>query len=327
MIRRRQFITLVGGAAAWPIAARAQQATMPVIGFLHAGSPETFANVVTAFGLGLSEAGFVENQNVAIEYRWARDQYDQLPTLAADLVGRRVSVIATLGGTAAALAAKAATSTIPIVFESGGDPVMEGLVESLNRPGGNLTGVSLFTNTLAAKRLELLRDLVPNAALIGVLINPTNVNAQPQLREVQNAAKSLRLQLIVLGVSSEGDIETAFATLDRQKAAALVVTADPYFTGHRQQLAALAAEHALPAIYGLREYVDAGGLISYAANLSDVSRQVGSYTARILKGAKPADLPAIQPTKLELVINLKTAKALGITVPQTLLVTVDDVIE
>ena len=204
---------------------------------------------------------------------------------------------------------------------------MEGLVESLNRPGGNLTGVSLFTNTLAAKRLELLRDLVPNAALIGVLINPTNVNAQPQLREVQNAAKSLRLQLIVLGVSSEGDIETAFATLDRQKAAALVVTADPYFTGHRQQLAALAAEHALPAIYGLREYVDAGGLISYAANLSDVSRQVGSYTARILKGAKPADLPAIQPTKLELVINLKTAKALGITVPQTLLVTVDDVIE
>jgi putative ABC transport system substrate-binding protein len=289
---RRELITLLGGTAlAWPLTARAQQPTMPVIGFLHAGSPETFANVVTAFGLGLSEAGFVENQNVAIEYRWARDQYDQLPTLAADLVGRRVSVIATLGGTAAALAAKAATSTIPIVFESGGDPVMEGLVESLNRPGGNLTGVSLFTNTLAAKRLELLRDLVPNAALIGVLINPTNVNAQPQLREVQNAAKSLRLQLIVLGVSSEGDIETAFATLDRQKAAALVVTADPYFTGHRQQLAALAAEHALPAIYGLREYVDAGGLISYAANLSDVSRQVGSYTARILKGAKPADLP------------------------------------
>jgi putative ABC transport system substrate-binding protein len=325
---RRELITLLGGTAlAWPLTARAQQPTMPVIGFLHAGSPETFANVVTAFGLGLSEAGFVENQNVAIEYRWARDQYDQLPTLAADLVGRRVSVIATLGGTAAALAAKAATSTIPIVFESGGDPVMEGLVESLNRPGGNLTGVSLFTNTLAAKRLELLRDLVPNAALIGVLINPTNVNAQPQLREVQNAAKSLRLQLIVLGVSSEGDIETAFATLDRQKAAALVVTADPYFTGHRQQLAALAAEHALPAIYGLREYVDAGGLISYAANLSDVSRQVGSYTARILKGAKPADLPAVQPTKLELVINLKTAKALGITVPQTLLATVDDVIE
>jgi putative ABC transport system substrate-binding protein len=326
-MRRRELIILLGGAAvAWPLAARAQQKAMPVIGFLGSPSPGPFAPFVVAFHQGLSETGYVDGQNVAIEYRWAEGHYDQLPALAADLVDRKVDVIATAGGIAVALAAKSATSTIPIVF-AGDDPVESGAVASLARPGGNLTGVSFFIVELMPKRLELVAELVPQAKTIGLLVNPTNPNAERAMQKVLEAAGAKGFQLPILKASTESDIDTAYASLVGLHAGALVVAADPFFASRREQLAALASRHAMPAIYPLREYAAAGCLISYGTSLTDTFRQVGVYTAKILAGAKPADLPVQQSTKFELVINMKTAKALGLAVPPSLLARADEVIE
>ncbi len=327
-MNRRELMALLGGtAAAWPLAARAQQRAMPVIGFLSGTSPGPYASYVAAFHQGLSDAGYVEGQNIAIEYRWAEGHYDRLPALAADLVGRKVDVIAASGGTPAARAAKSATSTIPIVFTSGTDPVAAGLVTSLARPGGNLTGVSFLVVELNPKRLELLTELVPQARVIALLVNPTNTNAERTIRNMEEAARAKGVQLAILKVGSESEIDVAFASLVQLQAGALVVGADAFDNSRRERLVALASRHAVPAIYEGRESAASGGLISYGTSISSVYRQLGIYAGKILAGAKPADLPVQQPTKFELVINLKTAQALGLTVPQALLARADEVIE
>jgi putative ABC transport system substrate-binding protein len=326
-MKRREFITLVGGAAGWPLAARAQQAAMPVIGFLNPASPRSYAPLVSKFHQGLNGAGYVEGQNVAIEYRWADGHYDRLPTLASELVGRRVTVIAATGGDVSALAAKAATTTIPIVFDTGSDPVKIGLVDSLNRPGGNLTGVSIFTVELVPKRLELLCEVVPAAAVIGLLVNPMRTSAESETRGAEAAVSALGRRSVILSASSEHDLSVAFATLGQQQVDALHVNGDNLFISLRDQLAALTARYAVPTMYGDRQYAVAGGLMSYNSNLTDIYLQVGAYTGKILKGEKPAELPVQQPTKFDLVINLKTAKALGLTIPPSLLARADEVIE
>jgi putative ABC transport system substrate-binding protein len=325
-MKRRQFIMLVGGAAAWPLAARAQQPAMPVVGYLFIGSAGSYANQVVAFRQGLGETGYVEGRNVAIEFRWAQDRYDRLPALAAELVGRQVAVIAAFGPPAA-LAAKAATSTIPIVFSTGADPVAIGLVASLNRPGGNVTGVTSLSVEVGPKMLELLRELIPAAMNIAVLVNPTNPITEQLLRDLQAAARTTGQHILVLSASSEAEIDAAFATVAQSRADAVVIGGDGFFLGRSEQLAALTVRNAVPAISGSREFAAAGGLMSYGGSSTENLRQVGVFTGRILKGEKPADLPVQQATKIELVINLKTAKALGLTFPITLLGRADEVIE
>ena len=324
-MKRRDFITLVGGATAWPLAARAQQPAMPVIGFLDGQSFDL--HLMTAFRQALKDAGYVEGRNVAIYFCSADGQTDRLVTLAGDIVGRRVAVIVTAGGGASALAAYAATTTVPIVFVTGVDPVSSGLVMSLNRPGGNATGVYIFQQVLEGKRLGLLRELVPSAASIAVLLNPTNANFQTQLRGVQEAARDLGQQVNILSANTEREIDVAFATVAQSGARALLVGSDPFFSSERDQVIALAARHAIPAIYEGREFATAGGLARYGASLADAYRQAALYAGRILKGEKPADLPIVQPTKFEFVINLKTAKALGLDVSPGLAASADEIVE
>jgi putative ABC transport system substrate-binding protein len=327
-IGRRELLAALGGAAAaWSLAARAQQRTMPVIGFLSSRSPGESADLVAAFRRGLAEGGYVEGQNVALEFRWGEGRYERLTAYAAELVRRAVTVIVTAGGDPAAQAAKAATATIPIVFVSGSDPVKVGLVASLNRPGGNITGVHMLILGLGAKRLGLLHELMPAVNPVGILVNPNFADAQTQLRDVEDAAQSLGLKLVVEKAGTEFEFETAFADLARQKAGAILVIADPFFTSQRVEIAALAARYAMPAVFELREYAAAGGLMSYGPDLADGYRQGGVYAGKILKGQKPAELPVEQPTKLGLVINLKTAKALGLQIPDKLLALADEVIE
>ena len=327
-LKRREFITLLGGAAAWPLAARAQQQpALPVIGFLSGGAAAARGSFLTGFRTGLNETGFVEGNNVAIEYRWADGRYDRLPTLAADLVDRRVAVIFANGGSAPALAAKAATTTIPIVFETGGDPVKAGLVTSLNRPGGNVTGVSWTASALSAKRLDILHQLVPKATVVGLLMNPDYPEVNLQVHELQDAAAAIDLQTHAEMANSEGAIDTAFAAFVQQGITALFVANDPFLAGRRAQIVALSARHAIPTIYPLREDIAAGGLISYGTSLPDQFRQGGIYVGRILKGTKPADLPVTQPTAFNLVINLKTAKTLGLIIPPNIIAIADEVIE
>ena len=325
-MKRREFISLIGGGAtAWPLASRAQQPAMPVIGFLHPGSRRELGHVVEGFRRGLAESDLLEGRNVAVEYRWAEGQLDRLPSLAADLLRRDVAVI--VGNSQALAAAKIATSTIPIVFVAAQDPVKLGWVQSLNRPGGNMTGIHWFATEVEAKRLGLLRDVVPTAKTVAVLVNPNFPTAGSQLRDVQEAAARLALQLVIGRANSEGDFDAAFATFVQQQAAALLVCASPFFNNKRDQLVALAMRHKLPAMYEQPEFARAGGLVSYGNSVADIYRQAGVYARRILKGAKPADLPVIQPTKFELTLNLKTARALGLNISDNLLTLADEVIE
>jgi putative ABC transport system substrate-binding protein len=324
-MRRRDFITLLGGAAAWPLAARAQQPAVPVIGFLNNSSPDAFAPFVAAFRQGLNDTGYVEGRNVAIEFRWAEGQDERLPTLAADLVRRQVTVIFANGPSIPV--AKAATTVIPIVFDTGGDPVQLGFVASLNRPGGNVTGVAFLVNTIGAKRLELLHDLVPAANVIGFLVDPTNPASETETSDMQAAADMLGRKLLIVKASTESELDAAFPIFNQQRIDGLIVAAETFFLNRRGQLVELAARLAVPTMYHLREMAAAGGLMSYGTSVSDAYRQAGVYTGKILKGAKPAELPVIQPTKFELVINLKTAKTLGLTVPDRLLALADEVIE
>jgi len=325
-MRRRDFITLVGGTAAWPLAARAQEQAMPVIGFLGSTSPDLYANQVGAYRRGLSETGHVEGQNVAIEFRWAESQYERLPAMATDLIRRRVTVI-TAGALPAVVAAKAATTAIPIVFSIGVDPVAFGLVSSLNRPGGNVTGITNLNLELLPKQLEVLRELLPGATVMAALVNPTNPNADSHSGDLQAAARKLGLQLQILHASSDSDFDAAFAALSQVRASALLIGSDAFLTSRSAQLGVLTARHKVPAIYQFREFAAAGGLLSYGSSIIESYRQVGIYTGRILKGERPADLPVQQSAKVELIINMKTAKTLGLTFPLTLLGRADEVIE
>ena len=327
-MRRREFIMLAcGAAAAWPLAARAQQQPVPVVGFVHTASPGDASHFVAAFRQGLKETGLVEGQNVAVEFRWAERQHDRLPELYADLVRRQVAVIVAAGGEPSPQLAKAATQTIPIVFTANNDPVRQGLVASLNQPGGNATGITIFGAAAVAKRLQLLRELTPQTATVAYLVNPNNPNRSIELSAAETAAHSLKMEMLVINAGSESEIETAFGTMDKHRAGSLLVASDTFFWQRRDQLSSLAARHRIPAIYYLREFAQAGGLITYGNSVPDMYRQVGIYTGRILKGEKPADLPVQQSSKFDLVINLKTAKTLGLTVPYGLLNAADEVIE
>jgi putative tryptophan/tyrosine transport system substrate-binding protein len=325
-MRRREVIAALAGAAAWPIAARAQQ-PMPVVGFLNSASPGPFAHLAAGFRKGLGEEGFVEGRNIAIESRWAEGRYDRLPALAEDLVRQKVSVLAATGGAMSGVAAKTATETVPIVFVMGSDPVRFDLVASLNRPGGNITGISQLTIELGAKRLGLLHELVPHMKSVGILLNPDFPDASPQLREIEAASARAGLVPVVATARTEAEFAPAFATLEQARVDALLVGADPFFNSRRDQLIALAARQRIPTIYEFREFAEAGGLMSYGTDLADAYRLVGVYVGRVLKGARPADLPVVQAAKFELVINLTTAKALGIAIPPTLLARADEVIE
>ena len=327
-MNRREFMTLLGGAAAtWPLAARAQQPAMPVVGFIHILSPENVPHFVPAFRQGLKEGGFVEGQNIAVEYRWAHGQYDRMAELAADLVSRQVAVIAALGGEPSPQIVAAATRTIPIVFASNGDPVREGLVASLNRPGGNATGVTIFGTAAVAKRMQLLHEVAPHATVIGFLMNPTNPNGNSEMEAAQTAASSLGKELLVLRASSEGEIDAAFAIMAQRRGGALLGATDTFLFGRRDKIVSLAAQYQIPAIYYLPEFAEIGGLMAYGNRITDTYRQIGIYVGRILKGEKAADLPVVQATKFEFVINLKTAKALGITIPPGVMAIADNVIE
>jgi putative ABC transport system substrate-binding protein len=327
-MRRRDFITLLGGSAiTWPCAARAQQPTLPVVGFLGSGSPLSDAFRLAAVQQGLTESGYVEGRNVAYEYRWAEDHYERLPALAAELVGHGIAVLISIGGSTSAVAAKSSTATIPVVFATGSDPIKLGLVTSLNRPGGNVTGVNFLTEVLVAKQFEVLYETIPTTPLIGFLVNPTSALAEAETKSALAAAESLGQKLAIVQAHTDSELEAAFATLARQRAGALTVLGDAFFLSRRDELVELAARQAIPTIYNLREYAVAGGLMSYGTSITDAHRIAGLYAGRILKGEKPADLPVQQSTKVELVINLKTAKVLGLTIPLPLLGRADEVIE